>query len=170
MATVAERVKPVRAPLSADLLEKALAGLSVVLLCFALAAVMRGQADWAKVPPVVWLHLATVLTALAITPVMLLRRRGDRTHRQLGWIWASAMLGTALISFGIRYNQHGGFSWIHGLSVMVSVAVPWLVLSARRHDVTRHRRTARALVMGALLTAGFFTFPFERLLGRWLFG
>jgi uncharacterized membrane protein len=36
--------------------------------------------------------------------------------------------------------------------------------------VARHRRTIRALVIGALLVAGFFTFPFGRMLGVWLFG
>jgi uncharacterized membrane protein len=38
-----------------------------------------------------------------------------------------------------------------------------------RHHA-RHRRGIRAMVLGALLIAGFFTFPFDRLLGRWLFG
>jgi uncharacterized membrane protein len=33
----------------------------------------------------------------------------------------------------------------------------------------RHRRGVRAMVTGALLIAGFFTFPFDRLLGHWLF-
>jgi len=28
----------------------------------------------------------------------------------------------------------------------------------------------RGLIIGALLIAGFFTFPFHRLLGHWLFG
>jgi uncharacterized membrane protein len=35
--------------------------------------------------------------------------------------------------------------------------------------VKRHRRSVRAMVTGALLIAGFFTFPFNRLLGHWLF-
>ena len=45
-----------------------------------------------------------------------------------------------------------------------------LVLAAPRNNVSRHRRTVRGLIIGALLIAGFFTFPFERLLGHWLFG
>ena len=42
--------------------------------------------------------------------------------------------------------------------------------AARRHDIARHRKIVRGMVTGALLIAGFFTFPFHRLLGQWLLG
>ena len=32
-----------------------------------------------------------------------------------------------------------------------------------------HRGSVRGMVTGALLVAGFFTFPFDRMLGHWLF-
>jgi uncharacterized membrane protein len=101
---------------------------------------------------------------------MLLRRRGDRIHRRLGWAWVALMLTTALISFNIRFNTPGQPSWIHLLTVLTLVLVPTIVISARRHKVRLHGNFARGTVAGALLLAGFFTFPFERLLGRWLFG
>lgn len=154
--------------LAPDALERALAYAAVLLACVVFAAVLRGMAEWGRVSPVVWLHLSTVLFALILTPVMLLRPRGDLLHRQLGWIWSAAMFGTAVISFGMR-ERGGAFSPIHILSVAVILFVPILVLSARRHNVRRHRRTARGIVIGALLVAGFFTFPFNRMLGRWLF-
>jgi len=80
------------------------------------------------------------------------------------------MFATALISFGVRFNTPGQLSWIHLLSVLTVLLVPAIVLSARTHKVRVHRNFARGTVIGALLLAGFFTFPFERLLGRWLFG
>ena len=92
---------------------------------------IRGRAAWAEIGPLIWLHLATVMTPLAITPVQLLRRRGDGTHRALGWIWAVSLFGTALISFGIRDVNDGSLSFIHILSVVTIVAVPLLVLAAR---------------------------------------
>ena len=101
---------------------------------------------------------------------MMLRRRGDRLHRILGWIWVAAMFTTALVSFGIRLAIPGQLSWIHILSAATLVALVVLVRNARRHNVFAHRRTARAIVVGALLIAGFFTFPFHRMLGQWLFG
>jgi uncharacterized membrane protein len=80
------------------------------------------------------------------------------------------MFGTALVSFNIRLNTPGQHSWIHVLSVLTMLLVPTIVFSARRHKIARHRRFARGTIVGALLLAGFFTFPFERLLGKWLFG
>lgn len=153
-----------------DKLEKLLGALALVLLGFIAAAVLRGMGDWGLVPPVVWLHLSTVVVALVLTPVLLWRRRGTRGHRQLGYVWAGAMLITAIDSLFVRLQNHGQLSPIHALSAMTIVLVPVLVIAARRHDVYRHRRTVRGLIIGALLIAGLFTFPFHRLLGRWLFG
>jgi uncharacterized membrane protein len=80
------------------------------------------------------------------------------------------MFLTALISLDIRMINRGGFSFIHILSVWTLIQVPIIVWSARTHDVARHRSAVRGMVFGALLIAGFFTFPFNRLLGSWLFG
>lgn len=116
---------------------------------------------------IVWTHLALVGFALAITPAMLLRPRGDRLHRLLGWTWAAAMFSTALVSFGIREITRGhGMSPIHFLSAFVAITVPPLLLTARRHKVARHRRIARGLVTGGLLIAGVLTFPGRRQLGN----
>jgi uncharacterized membrane protein len=150
--------------------ERLLGLLATAMLLTVCVALWRGQADWGRIAPLIWVHLSTVMIALALTPVLLWSRRGDTWHRRLGWTWAIAMFATALVTFGLRLSNHGHFSFIHILSVTVIVAVPVAVLAARRHDVARHRRGMRALIIGALLTAGFFTFPFGRLLGRWLLG
>ena len=101
---------------------------------------------------------------------MLLRRRGDQLHRRLGWLWASALFLTALLSFGVRGVNGAVLSPIHLLSALTLVQVPMIVWYARRHQVARHRGAVRGMVIGALLVAGFFTFPFGRLMGRWLLG
>ena len=151
-----------------DRYERLLAVAAAVLL-IAVAALARGRAEWTLVPAIVWAHLATIVIALALTPVLLLRRRGDRPHRRLGTIWVAAMLATALLSFGIRLSHDGGFSVIHLLSVWVLAMAPVIWWSARTHRVATHRRAVRGMVTGALLVAGVFTFPFGRLLGHWLF-
>jgi uncharacterized membrane protein len=150
--------------------DRVLAWAALVLLGFVVAALIRGRAELASVPPVVWPHLVTIMVALALTPVMLLRSKGDTRHRVIGYVWVAAMFGTALLSFRIRGSNHGNFSFIHILSLWVVIQVPLLVWRARRHDIVGHRRAVRAMVTGALLIAGFFTFPFDRLLGHWLFG
>jgi uncharacterized membrane protein len=48
--------------------------------------------------------------------------------------------------------------------------LPLLVWHARRHNHAKHRAAVRGIVTGALLIVGFFTFPFDRLMGEWLFG
>lgn len=153
-----------------DILERVCGVLALVLLGFIIVAVARGRDQWNLIPWQVWLHLITISAALAITPFMMLRRRGDRLHRMMGWVWASLLFITALVSFNMRLINPGRFSLIHILSMLTVLGVPVLVMSARRHDVRRHRGQARGFVVGALLLAGFFTFPFHRLLGTWLFG
>jgi uncharacterized membrane protein len=147
-----------------------LGGGALVVLAAMSAAIIRGQAEWGQIPPVVWLHLATITIALVLTPVLLWQRRGTPRHRKLGYVWVSAMALTALDSLFIRLIGRGGFSVIHILSAWTLIQVPLIVLAARRHDWKRHRGAVRGMVIGALLIAGFFTFPFDRLLGRWLFG
>ncbi len=153
-------------PRTPDMLEKICGGLALTLLGCVAVAVFKGRAQWDEIPGTVWVHLISLIIVLALTPIMLWRKRGDDWHRLLGWIWSFCMLLAAVISFVMT---NGKFSIIHILSVIVVVGVPVLVLSARRRDIARHRGQARGFVIGALLIAGFFTFPFGRLLGTWFF-
>ena len=155
--------------LAPDAYERILAFAAIALLATIMIAIVKGCAQWDRLPSMVWGHLLTVLTALALTPVMLLRRRGDSVHRALGKLWVAAMFLTAVLSFFVRSSNHGNFSFIHIISAYVVITAPLLWLSARKHRIAAHRRHVRGMVTGALLIAGFFTFPFGRLLGRWLF-
>lgn len=160
------RMKPIRA----DGFEKVLAWGAILLMGAVVAAVVRGHPYWGRIQPIIWVHLLTISVALALTPVMLLRRRGDRPHRVLGTIWVVAMLATAISSLFVRLSNPGGFSFIHILSIWTLIQVPIIWWSARTHNLARHRGAVRGMVLGALLIAGFFTFPFNRMLGQWLFG
>ncbi len=170
MATVAGDVRRPARPLTPDTYERVLAIGSMVLFAAVVIALAKGRHEWALVPWVVWPHLVTIMVAVALTPVLLLRRRGDKRHRVLGTIWVAAMLLTALLSFNVRISQNGGLSFIHILSVWVLIQAPIIWWSARTHNIAKHRGAVRGMVTGALLIAGFFTFPFNRLLGHWLFG
>ncbi len=172
VATVVEGAKRARytKPLTPDLFEKLLSVAAAILLACVLAAIWKGREKWGDIPAMVWPHLLTITVAVAMTPVMLLRPRGTQNHRQLGWIWVTAMFMSAFLSLFLRTGTGGGFSVIHALSVFTMVQVPMMVWRARQNDVKRHRRAVRTMVAGALLLAGFFTFPFNRLLGQWLFG
>jgi uncharacterized membrane protein len=169
MATVlvGERPVDVRA---VTVFDRVLAIGSVLILVALVAALIRGSAHWDQIGPAVWAHIATIAVALGLTPVMLLQPRGTRQHRRLGYAWCAALALTALISFDIRLTGRGSFSLIHLLSVWTLIQLPIIIVSARRHQHARHRNSVRGMVLGALLIAGFFTFPFGRLLGSWLFG
>lgn len=162
-------VEQPRVSLAPDRFEKLLAIGSLVLLAAIAAALVRGAHEWPRVPSSVWAHLVTVVIAVALTPVILLRRRGDAMHRLLGRIWVIALIATAALSFNVRGINHGQLSWIHFLSAFTLVQVPILWWSARNHRVTAHRFAVRGMVTGGLLVAGFFTFPAGRMLGHWLF-
>lgn len=154
--------------LRSDAFEKLLAAAAIALLILVSAALLRGSHAWAMLEPNVWLHLALVMVPLAITPVQLLRRRGDLLHRIAGWIWALSLFSTAIVSFTIRDLNDGRPSFIHLFSLVTVVTVPGLVLAARHHRIARHRNAVRWLVTGALLTAGYFTLLPSRILGGWL--
>ena len=162
-------VRDAAKPNTPDTYERILSVSAVILLCAVAIALGKGRPQWSYVPVSIWAHLATISVALILTPVMLLRRRGDILHRQLGRVWCAAMILTALISFAARYSNHGKFGFIHLISVWVLIQVPLIAVAARKHDVQSHRARVRAMVTGALLIAGFFTFPFNRMLGQWLF-
>ena len=167
--TVAAAPPSAKLSLRPDLFDRILSAAALVLLAFVLTALWRGRAEWGEVPGFVWGHVATIVLATALTPVMLLRRRGDRLHRRLGWVWASSMALTAILTFWIRGINQGSLSLIHILSAWTLVQVPLIVWSARAHNHRRHRNSVRGMVTGALIIAGIFTFPFDRMLGSWLF-
>ncbi len=156
--------------LAPDRFDRILAGAALVLLAAVATAIWRGRAEWPELPLVLQGHILTIIVAVALTPLMLLRRRGNRLHRRLGWVWAAAMAGTAALSFGVRELSGGALGFIHILSAWTLIQVPVIVWAARSHDVAHHRGAVRGMVTGALIIAGAFTFPFERLMGRWLFG
>ena len=151
-------------------IDYALSAAAALLLTIVLAALIRGASHWKAIPTSVWLHLATVGGALALSPVMLLRHRGDRWHRALGWTWIALVMMTAIVSFDIRTLMHGRLSPIHAISAFVLFDAPMIVWFARRHNVRGHSIAVRSTIGGALLIAGFFTLLPTRMLGGWLPG
>ena len=82
---MATRIATPRAKaLTPDLFERALAIGAAAMLIAVIAAIVRGQAHWAEMKPLIWFHLFTIIVALALTPPLLWQRRGTQRHRRLG--------------------------------------------------------------------------------------
>ena len=115
--------------------------------------------------PVILVHVVAAVIALGLGALVFLRRKGTATHGWMGRTWAVLMLVVAISSFWIT-GSDGLYSWIHGLSVFVTIAIPLAVYWAMRGNITRHRRLMTGLYVGALIVAGGFSFTPDRLLGQ----
>jgi len=161
--------RPRAAWLAPNLLERALAVGFTLVFAGMLYAMARGVETGGPAPTIVWVHLSVIVIVAGLTPILLLRRRGDRLHRVLGWTWCIAMFASALISLGIRHIGHGRLSGIHALSFLYILLVPLLMYAARSHRLRTHRTVVVAALV-ILLAAGAATFVPPRYLGTWMFG
>jgi len=123
--------------------------------------------------PLIFLHLACAVLAVALGAVMLARRKGTTSHRALGWTWVTLMGSATVSSAFIRDTgmpNIAGFTPIHGLTLLVAVTLPRAVWFARTHQIARHRKAMRGLYIGGCVIAGLFTLLPMRFLGRVLWG
>ena len=85
------------------------------------------------------IHAFAASFAMVFGAVNVLRRkRGDRPHRTIGWIWLVLMYFTAFSSFWIQQLRPGSFSWIHGLSAFTIVTLSLGLWNARRGNIRAH--------------------------------
>lgn len=81
-------------------------------------------------------HVVAALFVLAVGPLQILRRRRDRIHRTMGYLWVAAMYYVCFSSFWIVSEGH--FSWLHGLSAFTIVTVTLGLISAIRRNIRSH--------------------------------
>lgn len=114
--------------------------------------------------PIMLVHLAAALVALMFGIINLIGAKGTPRHRTIGWIWIAAMLGVTLPSFGLRDINPGGFSWIHGLTILTLVSMAGSIWATRTGRIRSHKQIMIAL-MASLTVAGAFTLMPGRFLG-----
>jgi uncharacterized membrane protein len=104
------------------------------------------------------LHAAPALLALVLGAIQLVRPKGTRSHRMMGWTWVILMTLVSASSFFIHtICTVGPFSIIHLLSILTLLILPFAVHNARQHRVVQHARAMKLLFLGALVIAGAFT-------------
>ena len=115
------------------------------------------------------IHLTAVLFAVVLGLAQLLRSKGSRPHRLLGWAWVISMAVAALSSFWIIGPNNGGrFSAIHLLSVMVLTNLVLAIWFIRRGNVRAHKGFMVGTYAGLIL-AGLGALTPGRLLSQLLF-
>lgn len=128
-----------------------------------------------QITPVIAIHMAAALAALAIGPLAVWARRTrtqrPRLHRAAGYAWVTLMVAVALSAVfisGGKGPRLGGFGLIH---LLIPVTLGLIALSFHflvRGNVTAHRRIMQGTYIGSCLVAGAFTLLPNRLLGQWL--
>ncbi len=118
--------------------------------------------------PLIALHLGAALLALLVGIVVMQRRKGNASHKVLGWTWVVMMGVVAISSAFIRDHgmpNIGGYTPIHAFTLTVAVTLPLGIWHARRRHIGRHRAIMRSLFYGACVAAGLFTLLPGRFLG-----
>lgn len=83
-------------------------------------------------------HAVAASFALIFGAVQLLRAKGTRSHKILGRVWAASMYAVIFTSFGIQ-TLNGGFSWLHGLSVLTFFTVSIGIIAAIKGKIDSHK-------------------------------
>lgn len=122
---------------------------------------------------VIVFHVATACIALVVGPFAIYRRRRDRLHRGLGYVWVLAIAMTALSSFLIEASVLPiafGMGAIHLLSIWALWTIWFGVQDARAGRIAAHRARMAGLYWQGLSIAGVLTFLPGRALNAALFG
>ena len=100
---------------------------------------------------------------------LLLAPKGTPIHKQLGKLWVALMVITATSTLFIHDGMQ--LTWIH-IFVPITYRAAWaIVSSARKGDITTHRKEIVGLFLGALLIPGVVAFALPgRLMNVMLFG
>ena len=115
--------------------------------------------------PSVVVHTLFATAALVIGAAVLFLTKGTPLHKGLGRTWAALMMATAAISFVMV----SGYSWIHILSVITLVNIPFAIWRRRVGDIRGHAIAMISNYFGLIVAAGFTLSP-GRILHTVFFG
>lgn len=122
-------------------------------------------------PLPVQLHIIAAVLALILGPFALYRRRRDRTHKVVGYLWVTAMTVLAVASFLIpSHFTPIGIGPLHGFAVLTLWSLWTGINAAIARDIARHEAIFRSLYSNGLIIAGAFTFLPGRTMNQMLFG
>ena len=120
-------------------------------------------------PPIVKLHVVTMLSLLPLGAVQLALPKGSPLHRSLGYLFVALMLITVTASFFIR-EPGGGFAVSHLFIPTIIIMLALGLWAVKRGNIVGHRRWMTFVYIGALFGGGGFAFTPGHFLYRVFFG
>ncbi|HWI84450.1 DUF6622 family protein [Ramlibacter sp.] len=127
-----------------------------------------------QLTPLIAIHMAAAIGALATGPVALWARRTPqrpRLHRAFGHAWVTLMIVTAASALFIRdpaWPHSAGLTPVHLLVPVTLLSLAGAFRALARHDIARHRWIMQRLYFGACIVAGLFALLPSRFLGHLL--
>ncbi len=121
--------------------------------------------------PLITVHALAAIAAFVLGGVQLAAPKGTRPHRTLGYVWVVLMAvvaGTALFIYTLRII--GPFSPIHLLALYTLYSLVSAIRSARKGDISEHKKAMLTTYLGALIVAGVFTLWPGRIMHQVAFG
>lgn len=89
-----------------------------------------------------YVHLATVVPCFIIATVLLLIKKGTKTHKNFGRIYLILLLITATITLfmpaDVRPTIFNHFGWIHSFSFLTIYTVPTAYFAIKKGNVKAH--------------------------------
>ena len=109
--------------------------------------------------PQIQIHAGFGVIALLLGPFVLWRRKRDRTHKVLGYVWVLAMGLCAL--GGLFIPSHftpWGIGPIHALSIYALLGLFVAMRAIYRRNIAEHREVMQNLYVRGVMLAGAFNF------------
>ena len=123
------------------------------------------------------LHALPGLLAVILGSIVLLSKKGTKTHKRRGYIWLGLMLLLSLTAIFIKEINPGSYSLIHLLIPWTIFSIIFGIYAIKKFKVTKnkvwrnlHQWTMIGLFFGALVIAGAFTLMPGRMLNEIMFG
>ncbi|NRB02343.1 MAG: DUF2306 domain-containing protein [Rhodobacteraceae bacterium] len=118
------------------------------------------------------IHVICAIPALLLGPIALFRKRRDRLHKTVGYVWITAMVGLSVSGLFIESFMSflGFFGPIHLLSIVTLAGLAAAIWQIRTGDVAGHRRRMCEVWFGAMGLAGTFTLVPGRIMSTRLLG
>lgn len=118
------------------------------------------------------LHMIAAVPAILVGPFVLFRRKVDRRHKVLGYIWLMSMVALAVMGLFIPSEMAilGYFGPLHAFSILTLYSVVMGIRYARMGNIAAHRATLRGLWFGGIGGAGLMQFLPGRTVHQMVFG